>query len=108
MLAALVLLALRQAFGLPTWVVMLAFAVYVGKDLALYPVMRGVFQPPAPAIPIGERARAVDRLAPSGLVRVHGELWKARARGGEVAAGAEVIVREAEGLTLIVELAQTR
>jgi membrane protein implicated in regulation of membrane protease activity len=103
-----VLLALNQTFGIPTWLAVLAFAVYVGKDLALYPVMRGVFEPPAPAIPIGERARAVDRLAPAGLVRVHGELWKARARGGDIAPGEEVIVRAAEGLTLIVESARAR
>jgi membrane protein implicated in regulation of membrane protease activity len=35
-------------------------------------------------------------------VRVAGELWQAHCAGG-VVAGAEVVVREVDGLTLVVE-----
>jgi membrane protein implicated in regulation of membrane protease activity len=107
-MAALVLLSVHLVFGLPTWLAIVALALYIGKDLALYPAMRQVFQAPPPARPIGQRAEAVERLAPGGYVRVNGELWKARARGGEVAAGDAVVVRDAEGLTLIVESPERR
>lgn len=103
MLAALVLFWIRVVFDLATWLAVVALALYVGKDLALYPAMRAVFRAPPPAWPIGARAEAVERLAPGGYVRVNGELWKARARGGDVEPGDEVVVREADGLTLVVE-----
>ena len=105
LIAAVVLLWLREAVGLATWLVVLALVLYIGKDVVLYPAMRAVFRAPAPPVPIGRRAEAVDRLAPCGYVRVDGELWKARALGGDVAPGGTVIVRDAEGLTLIVERA---
>jgi membrane protein implicated in regulation of membrane protease activity len=104
-LAALVLTWIRLVFDLATWLAVVALALYIGKDLALYPAMRAVFRAPSPSCPIGERAEAVERLAPGGYVRVNGELWKARALGGYVEAGDAVVVREADGLTLIVEKA---
>jgi membrane protein implicated in regulation of membrane protease activity len=39
---------------------------------------------------------------PEGQVRVAGELWRARCAGG-AAAGDEVVIREVDGLTLVVE-----
>ena len=103
LVAALVLFLLCEALGLAPWLAGVVLALYVGKDLALYPAMRVVFRTPSPAIPIGERAVAVDRLAPSGYVRVNGELWRARAPSGDLPSGTGVIVRAAEGFTLIVE-----
>lgn len=102
-MAAGALFWLHEAFGFTTWLAVIAFAVYVGKDLALYPAMRAVFRAPVPSVPIGRRATAVNHLAPTGLFRVDGELWNARVRGGEVPVNGAVIVRDAEGLTLIVE-----
>ena len=94
---------LWQTLGLATWLAITALALYVAKDLALYPVMRTTFRAPTPTRPIGRRAEAVERLAPTGYVRIDGELWKARAVGGHVTAGHHVIVRAADGFTLIVE-----
>jgi membrane protein implicated in regulation of membrane protease activity len=102
-IAALALLSMHVVFGLPTWLAVVALALYIGKDLALYPAMRQVFRAAPPARPIGQRAEAVERLAPEGYIRVNGELWKARSRGGDVAAGDAVVIRDADGLTLIVE-----
>ena len=46
----------------------------------------------------------LEWLSPSGYVRVGGELWRAEARDGRaIAAGARVVVREARGLSLVVE-----
>jgi membrane protein implicated in regulation of membrane protease activity len=39
---------------------------------------------------------------PEGQVRIAGELWRARCAGG-AAAGDEVVIREVDGLTLVVE-----
>ena len=39
---------------------------------------------------------------PEGQVRVAGELWRARCAGG-AAVGDEVVIREVDGLTLVVE-----
>ena len=39
---------------------------------------------------------------PEGQVRVAGELWQARCEAG-AGAGDEVVVREVDGLTLVVE-----
>lgn len=108
LVAALVLFLLCQALGLAPWAAGVVLVLYVGKDLVLYPAMRVVFRTPPPAIPIGEWAVAVDRLAPSGYVRVNGELWRARVLGGDVPSGAGVVVRAAEGFTLIVEPAARR
>jgi membrane-bound serine protease (ClpP class) len=48
---------------------------------------------------IGRRAQAVERLAPDGLVRIDGELWRAVSESpAEV--GAEVEITRVDGLTL--------
>jgi membrane protein implicated in regulation of membrane protease activity len=51
---------------------------------------------------VGQRAIVVTDCMPDGQVRVVGELWGARCRGG-ASAGDEVVVREVDGLTLVVE-----
>jgi membrane-bound ClpP family serine protease len=73
----------------------------------MYRVVRHTLDPPRGPL-LGARGRAVERLDPSGYVRVDGELWRAEAMDGEIAAGAQVVVREADGLTLRVESAAPR
>ena len=51
---------------------------------------------------LGVVARVVAECRPEGRVRVHGELWRARCEAG-AAEGDEVVVREVDGLTLVVE-----
>jgi membrane-bound serine protease (ClpP class) len=51
---------------------------------------------------VGATGVAVDRLDPSGHVRVQGELWEARAES-EVPSGATVRVTAVNGLRLDVE-----
>lgn len=51
---------------------------------------------------IGRVAVVAADCMPAGQVRVAGELWQARCAGG-AAAGDEVVVRELDGLTLLVE-----
>jgi membrane protein implicated in regulation of membrane protease activity len=51
---------------------------------------------------VGKRAVAVGDLWPEGQVKVGGEIWKARCEGG-CDAGIAVVVREVDGLMLVVE-----
>ena len=51
----------------------------------------------------GERATVVEECDPEGIVRVRGELWKARTEeGGTLAPGDRCKVLAVEGLTVIV------
>jgi membrane-bound serine protease (ClpP class) len=52
---------------------------------------------------VGQIGVAQGALSPEGQVLVHGELWRAVARGGPVAEGAKVRVVDVNGLTLTVE-----
>ena len=51
---------------------------------------------------VGQRAVVTGDCMPEGQVRVAGELWRARCRGGATV-GDEVVVRAVDGLTLEVE-----
>lgn len=53
---------------------------------------------------VGQVGVAVSDLWPEGQIRVAGELWKARCDGG-CDAGANVVIRKVEGLTLLVDAA---
>ena len=50
----------------------------------------------------GRRATVIERLAPTGMVRVDGELWRAASAEGAVDAGSDVEITGNEGLTLLV------
>ncbi len=51
---------------------------------------------------VGRRAVVTADCMPHGQVRVTGELWRAHCKAG-AGEGDEVIVREVDGLTLVVE-----
>jgi len=53
---------------------------------------------------VGRTAVVFADCMPEGQVRVAGELWRARCAAG-AEAGDEVVVREVDGLTLVVESA---
>ena len=51
---------------------------------------------------VGKMGVAVGELWPEGQVKIGGEIWRARCIGG-CDAGASVVVRAVEGLTLLVD-----
>lgn len=51
---------------------------------------------------VGERAEVIERCAPRGRVRVHGEIWNARA-DAVLEPGVPVRIAAVEGLTLVVD-----
>jgi membrane protein implicated in regulation of membrane protease activity len=106
-LAGLVLWLLVERGGLPAGWAALALVAWVGKDLALYPAMRRVFQPSrlgGDAV-VGAQGVVEAPLNPRGLVRIGGELWRGEPlRPGEsLPAGMRVVVRDIRGLTVYVE-----
>jgi membrane protein implicated in regulation of membrane protease activity len=107
LLAGLILVVLYRLAGLPLWWAIGLFAAWVIKDLALYWPLRDALARPrtGPEALIGARAVAHERLAPSGLVRLGAELWRAEALHPHqpIAAGCGVVVRARRGLTLVVE-----
>ena len=56
---------------------------------------------PAEAM-VGRRGTALSQLAPNGVVRIRGEIWKAMSSNGVIAAGDEVTVLRIDGLKLTV------
>jgi membrane-bound ClpP family serine protease len=51
----------------------------------------------------GIEGKAVDKLAPKGLVRIASELWQAKAENGTIEAGTQIVVTKQEGLKLVVK-----
>jgi membrane protein implicated in regulation of membrane protease activity len=103
---ASVVAALTWLVDLPLWAAALILALFIVKDLVLFPAMRVTFSRSAHSPwPIGERGQATKPLEPSGYVRVNGELWRAEAQppGARIPARQHVVVRSARGLTLLVE-----
>lgn len=91
--------------GWPAWLLGLLAALWILKDVLLYPYVEHYYRPePAERRMVGEGGTAVSEVESSGLVRVHGELWQAVRAGGEhtIPCGAPVRVQDIRGLTLIV------
>jgi len=100
-----VLLALVRFWDLAPRTAALLFALWIAKELALYPLLRrayaGADRDVTEAL-IGRSARVSETLDPQGYVRLGGELWRAEvaAERAPVAAGARVRVDAVHGLTL--------
>lgn len=100
------LMLIGRWVDLPGWLFWVLIVGWVAKDLALFPFVRKAYEPHHGENPmLGARGVAEDRLAPSGYVRIAGELWRAEAAEGgrAIERGETVRVRAVRGLTLIVE-----
>jgi membrane-bound ClpP family serine protease len=85
------------------WIAVALLGAFVAKDLLLFPLMRRFYQP-QPARPriVGQTGTAVSDLSPDGFVRVHGELWQARAPL-PLPKGVQIRVRDIHGLIVDVD-----
>lgn len=97
-----------RSFELDARIALLLLALWVGKDFALFPLLRDAYEETDPgpgALLVGRVGEARERLDRSGYVRLGSELWRATvARGADpVEPGAAVRVRAVRGLTLVVE-----
>ena len=110
-LFVIALILIRRWIDLPAWLFWGLIVLWVGLDVALFPFVRKAYEPQGGGNPmIGAPGVVENRLSPSGLVRVGGELWKAHVLEGSIPIdrGETVRVRAIEGLTLIVERAGER
>ena len=102
---------IHTSFDTSAWVAPGILVAWVVKDMALYPLLRSAYEvneaPPVERL-IGRRGVTVEPLAPSGYVRIGGELWRARADGAmPIATDLTVEVVGAEGLILAVRHADS-
>lgn len=106
LLVFLLFLAKRWV-DLPAWFIWGLIALWVAKDVILFPLTwraydqdrsRGAYSM------VSARGITEQRLAPSGYVRVHGELWKAEVMGDAppIEKGESIRVQGIRGLTLLV------
>ena len=103
LLALLLLLLLPEPWGAVAGLT--ALALFGLEVFYFYRRMRGVKVVTGVENLVGAVGKAVEPLEPEGHVRVHGELWEARAPE-TVPAGTPVRVVGLDGLTLEVETAE--
>ncbi len=88
------------------------FALWLLKDVALYPFLRGAYDASGSASGAarwcGHQGRAREDLDPAGYVIVAGELWRAEAIESElpIRAGERISVVEVDGATFKVRRTQ--
>jgi len=105
----LILVFIRRWVDLPAWLAWGIVAIWVTKDVVLYPFTWHAYDRSRRRSDLtrmlGAMGIAEDRLAPAGFVRVRGELWHAEIEAGRppVERGEAVRVRDIQGLKLLVE-----
>jgi membrane protein implicated in regulation of membrane protease activity len=104
----LILVLVRRWVDLPAWFFWGLVALWVAKDVILFPFTWHAYDREGPEDTnsmIGTRGVAENRLAPSGYVRVHGELWQGEVVGGgpSIDKGEGVRVQGVRQMTLLVQ-----
>jgi membrane protein implicated in regulation of membrane protease activity len=104
-IAGLAIVGVRS-FDLPAWILPVSIAVWLAKDLALYPMLARAYAARAHSTAgrlLDRRGTVTEALASStGWIRVDGELWQARSTA-TLEVGRSVRVVGADGMTLLVE-----
>jgi membrane protein implicated in regulation of membrane protease activity len=104
---ALILLLVRRWVEIPAYLAWTLIAVWVGKDICLFPILWRFYDPlyyPDRFRMIGRKGFALTRLNPKGYVQVQGERWQAVIAdgGAPVAQGEAICVEAINGLKLTV------
>ena len=104
-LLILILLLLRHWISIPAWALWTFISLNVIVNVIMYPIVWRAYEKETPDSMSGSQGIAVDRLSPSGHVRIKGELWRAKIieGGSAIEKGEVVTVRGISGLTLIVQ-----
>jgi membrane protein implicated in regulation of membrane protease activity len=108
LLGLVILMFIQKWLELPHWAVWVIGALWILKEALVFPFVwrsydsrsgRDTYQM------LGMQGIVEKRLAPSGYIRIRGELWQAEAveNHSPVDVGETVIVRGRRGLTLVVE-----
>ncbi len=102
-----VLVLLQNWLSLPAWLVWTIVAIWLAKDILLFPLVWRAYDPsphPSANTLIGQKGVARQDLRPSGYIEIRGELWQAETIGHRsLNRGQSVRVVAMDGLTLQVE-----
>jgi len=104
----LILVLARRWVDIPAWFFWGLVALWVAKDVILFPFTWRAYDRERSEdtnLMIGARGVTEDRLAPSGYIRVHGELWQGEVVGGSppIERGEGVRVQGIRKFTLLVQ-----
>jgi membrane-bound ClpP family serine protease len=105
-LLLLVLTVLRQWVNLSPVLVWGLVSLWIIKDIILFAFVWRAYESKVSKDVhslIGSRGVVIERLAPSGYIRVRGELWHAETMKGTVGIHENVRVLGIRGLTLLVQ-----
>jgi len=105
-LLALVLFFLGDILDLSHYLKYIILLLWILKDIIMFPFVWQSYDSTGRNTGfsmIGKRGVARERLAPSGYIRVGGELWKAETTDGHIESGEPVTVIHVDGLKLTVE-----
>ncbi len=112
-LAVLLLILLRQWMAVSGWAIAGVLALLLVKDIAIYPFVRSAYATDGrhgTEQLIGLHGVTTGPIAPTGYVRIRGELWRAEALESRlvIPEGCRVRIESARGLTLVVTEAPHR
>ncbi|MGD9488039.1 MAG: NfeD family protein [Calditrichaceae bacterium] len=108
-----ILFAAGEWIAYPVWINIAIISLWLIKDVLLFPHVWHSYDPSRPARSnnlIGGKGITNERLNPEGMIRVGGELWRARLsdEAKPVEKGEHVIIKEVQGLVLIVDHPETQ
>jgi membrane protein implicated in regulation of membrane protease activity len=105
-LLILILIGIGRWVDLPTWVTGTIVALWLAKDAVLFPFVWRSYDRKRSSVHslVGTEGEVEERLAPSGYVRVHGELWHAQImeKDPPIEKGKIIRIKGMRGLTLLV------
>lgn len=109
----LILIVIEHWVVLPVWLFWSIIGFWIVKDALLFPFVWRAYdwnRSGQSGSMIGAQGIATQSLAPSGYVRIRGELWRAEriGKGPPIEAGQIVRVEKMEGLTVFVVPGNTR
>ncbi len=95
----------RLGIHIPLWVLIIVMLAWCAYTIATYWMgSRALRRKPVDGLTamLGSEGKVVSPLVPEGLVRIKGELWRAKSTSGEMDTGEEVTVVGQNRLKLIV------
>jgi membrane-bound ClpP family serine protease len=104
-LLIIILILLRHWINIPNWAIWIFISLSLIVDAIMFPFVWRAYDKGNQNSMAGSQGVAVDRLSPSGYVRINGELWHAKVFEGNSAIekGEVVMVKSMHGLTLFVQ-----
>jgi membrane-bound serine protease (ClpP class) len=110
-IAAVVLLGLpRVGIHIPLWGLVALMVAWASYAIITYRSgSRALRKKPQIGLPhmVGSKGKVVSPLVPEGLVRIKGELWRAKSAGDRMNTGERITVVGQEGLKLTVRKSST-